>query len=682
MATIFDATNNASQATATVYHPSVGMLPRLPPTLLDALVPGYSAFADTIATHFRVDVSFYVSLMALILAMNAVWGYVVVHLTRGFVKSVCSTVEIDGKDEMHTQVLRWMSQHQLMKSLRRIKAQTRGRRYSWDDEDDFDNDEIFDDEVAIFNFRQWNATQPPKYLPQDSSGWFFHKSKLFRIVQNTESVPSSYGVARIQKQIYITCLWRSTRPLKEFLEEVRQTCTDKQTNQTAILRPNMKAMQTGEGDWDCVSVRPSRPMSTVVLEDTSKAKILMDMNEFLQPRMASWYANRGVPYRRGYLFYGPPGTGKTSMSFSLAGIFGLSIYCLSLSETMLSEEALIALFSQLPQRCVVLLEDIDCAGVARQKAKAKKKKAKSLEPGKSETATVGEAPAEADEASKETSSTTSISVSGLLNAIDGVASSEGRVLIMTTNYRERLDDALVRPGRADLQIHFGLASTQQIRELFVRMYSPDETNMSKGPSSIQEVMPHIDFDSMAKDEEELLVEQTSIRVGMSGFKEVPKAQKPVKDGNLSKALADLADEFARILPGDTFSPAEVQGYLLTHKKRPRKAVSESRAWKDEMLAKKASKVEERSQDNKVSDAAEVKTTEAEEVREVSQTSAAVEVTTTKPQETSTKSEQVNKDTGAAENIEDEDLMAGMTSARSSTVNSVHESGSSSDSDQS
>jgi chaperone BCS1 len=70
--------------------------------------------------------------------------------------------------------------------------------------------------------------------------------------------------------------------------------------------------------------------------------------------------------RRGYLFYGPPGTGKTSLAFVLAGVFGLEIYVIGLRDPSLTEEDLLALFNSLPRRCIVLLEDIDTAGLNDQ----------------------------------------------------------------------------------------------------------------------------------------------------------------------------------------------------------------------------------------------------------------------------------------------------------------------------
>ena len=124
-------------------------------------------------------------------------------------------------------------------------------------------------------------------------------------------------------------------------------------------------MRRARNNWQQVANRPVRDMKTVVLDHEQKLQVLTDMNEDLHPDTPRWYANRGIPLRRGYLFHGPPGTGKTSLSFALAGVFGLDIHVISLLEPTLTEEDLSSLFSTLPRRCVVLLEDIDTAGLRR-----------------------------------------------------------------------------------------------------------------------------------------------------------------------------------------------------------------------------------------------------------------------------------------------------------------------------
>jgi len=97
-----------------------------------------------------------------------------------------------------------------------------------------------------------------------------------------------------------------------------------------------------------------------------------DINEYLHPSSPRWYATRGILYYCGYLFYGPPRTGKTSLSFTLARIFRLDIFYISLLKPTLIESDLNWLFNNLPYRCIVLLEDINTVGLLRDKKSNKK----------------------------------------------------------------------------------------------------------------------------------------------------------------------------------------------------------------------------------------------------------------------------------------------------------------------
>jgi len=71
-----------------------------------------------------------------------------------------------------------------------------------------------------------------------------------------------------------------------------------------------------------------------------------------------------------------------------------------------------------------------------------------------------------------------VTFSGLLNAIDGVAANEGRLLFMTTNHKERLAAALVRPGRVDMMLLFDLVSPDQVKRLFRVFYGADDDNVT------------------------------------------------------------------------------------------------------------------------------------------------------------------------------------------------------------
>ena len=69
--------------------------------------------------------------------------------------------------------------------------------------------------------------------------------------------------------------------------------------------------------------------------------------------------------------------------------------------------------------------------------------------------------------------------SGLLNCLDGVGSTEERIVFMTTNYLERLDSALIRPGRVDVKTKIDYASESQVRRTFERFYPDAASGLSR-----------------------------------------------------------------------------------------------------------------------------------------------------------------------------------------------------------
>ena len=185
--------------------------------------------------------------------------------------------------------------------------------------------------------------------------------------------------------------------------------------------------------------RRKRPLDSVILDKGVKERILADVTDFLAS--AKWYYDRGIPYRRGYLLHGPPGSGKSSFIQALAGHLDYNIAILNLSERGLTDDRLNHLLTVIPRRTLVLLEDADAAFSNRRV----------------QTDADGYRGA-------------NVTFSGLLNALDGVASAEERILFLTTNHAERLDAALVRPGRVDMSVRFGEATKWQTGMLWDRFY--------------------------------------------------------------------------------------------------------------------------------------------------------------------------------------------------------------------
>jgi chaperone BCS1 len=189
--------------------------------------------------------------------------------------------------------------------------------------------------------------------------------------------------------------------------------------------------------------RRKRPLSSVILDRGVKERILADVQDFLSS--SQWYTDRGIPYRRGYLLHGPPGSGKSSFIQALAGELDYNISLLNLSERGLTDDRLNHLLSILPPRTLLLLEDVDAAFTSTRR----------------QTDADGYRGA-------------NVTFSGLLNALDGVASAEERVVFLTTNHVERLDPALVRPGRVDMTVKLGEATRWQVERLWERFYDEEE----------------------------------------------------------------------------------------------------------------------------------------------------------------------------------------------------------------
>lgn len=206
------------------------------------------------------------------------------------------------------------------------------------------------------------------------------------------------------------------------------------------------------GNWARRSDLPLRDLESVVLPKEQKDSVVEDLRAFLAAE--DRYVKLALPWHRGYMFHGPPGTGKTSLVKALANEFKLDLWYVSLGD--LKEEAsLINLLSDVSPRSILLLEDVDTIQLTHDRDEEPRAK-----------------------------SPTSISLSSLLNALDGVATPHGLITVMTTNHFDRLDPALTRAGRMDRVEELAYPGTREVDDLYRRFFGAPLPSWSHGDATV------------------------------------------------------------------------------------------------------------------------------------------------------------------------------------------------------
>lgn len=186
------------------------------------------------------------------------------------------------------------------------------------------------------------------------------------------------------------------------------------------------------GEWVVLNNRPERTIDSVHVPKLVKDKILKDIASFYVSR--TWYENHGVVYKNTYMFFGEPGTGKSSLIFALASHFKKPIYLMTISG--LNQEAFLNQLTTIPRGAFVVLEDIDALS--------------SLE--------------ERSDDPDDMVIVKSLSLSSILNALDGIGSLDGNLIFLTTNYYGKLDKAMTRKGRIDHAIELYPLGDTEIKE--------------------------------------------------------------------------------------------------------------------------------------------------------------------------------------------------------------------------
>ena len=271
-----------------------------------------------------------------------------------------------------------------------------------------------------------------------SIGYDFHWLKydntflLVTLIKDTTN-QSTYD----KETITILKLGRSHKIFKKIINEIIN------------LEKNKDKIEVYKMDdyWCNIRELKKRSLQSIFLSKNKKDLLIKTLDTFINTEM--WYSDHGIPYQLGILLYGPPGTGKTSIIKAIASYLNYPVYYLPTSKLNKIEIA----SSTLPKNSLLIIEDIDCNFFVQDRNKKTQDKN--------------------DNSIDIMEDFASIGLSEILNSLDGMFSAHGRILIATTNHIEKLDSALIRPGRIDLKLEITYINYEILKD-FIASFFPDE----------------------------------------------------------------------------------------------------------------------------------------------------------------------------------------------------------------
>ncbi|CAM0906074.1 unnamed protein product [Alopecurus aequalis] len=264
--------------------------------------------------------------------------------------------------------------------------------------------------------------------------------------------------------------------------------------------------------WRGINHHHPATFDTLAMDPSTKQAVIADLERFLKRK--EYYRRIGKAWKRGYLLYGPPGTGKSSLVAAVANHLRFNLYDLDLGEVRFNV-TLQKLLIGMPNKSILVIEDIDCcfSATSREDGKEHKKPARTQD---------GDADDDSDDCSNTRQNGQTITLSGMLNFIDGLWSTSGeeRIIIFTTNYKDRLDPALLRPGRMDMHVHMGYCCWEAFKTLARNYFLVDDHPLFQG---IQGLLAEVEM--TPAEVSEMLLRDEDVDVALLGLVESLTAKK-------------------------------------------------------------------------------------------------------------------------------------------------------------
>ena len=266
-------------------------------------------------------------------------------------------------------------------------------------------------------------------FPSYGYHFFLHNSLLLLI--HSEKSEIKKDQASFFNTLNIRFFTTKKEKVHKFLAEIKDLIDSKNKNEISIYMATYNY-------FAFLGKQKKRDPKTLILDPILFDNIKSHLDTFINSEQ--WYIDHGIPYNIAFLLYGDPGTGKSSCIKVLASIYNLPIYIINLS-SLTSDSDLQQIINSVPYYSILLFEDIDTNALVQDRDNPDIVHTQER-----------------------------ITLSGFLNAIDGVSSSSGKLIFYTTNKKDNIDKALLRPGRMNYQIEFKNTDAEQVKRFYLNYY--------------------------------------------------------------------------------------------------------------------------------------------------------------------------------------------------------------------